>query len=354
MPKPRDCYVLVRGQYDKHGETVTAGLPAAFPPLPPGAPNNRLGLALWIASPNNPLTARVAVNRFWEKLFGVGIVSTTEDFGTRAEFPSHPELLDWLATEFVRLHWDMKAMLKEMVLSATYRQSSTLTPELARRDPENRLVARGPRFRLTAEAIRDQALAVSGLLVEKIGGPSVRPYQPDGIWDETNVYGNLRNYQHDKGDGLYRRSIYTIWKRTAAPPLMTLFDAPGRETCRVRRARTNTPLQALALLNEETYVEAARVLAQRMLTEGGSTPEARLAYAYRRTLGRLPTPTETKILLAGLQMRLTKYRAEPDAALKLVSTGDSPRDPKLDTAELAAYTLTASILLNLDETITKE
>jgi hypothetical protein len=354
MPKPRDCYVLVRGQYDKHGDPVTAGLPAAFPPLPPGAPNNRLGLARWIASPDNPLTARVAVNRFWEKFFGVGIVSTSEDFGTRAEFPSHPELLDWLATEFIRRHWDMKALQKEIVMSATYRQSSKVTPQLTRLDPENRLLARGPRFRLTAEAIRDQALAASGLLVEKIGGPSVRPYQPDGIWDELNVYGNLRNYQHDKGEGLYRRSLYTIWKRTAAPPLMTLFDAPGRETCRVRRARTNTPLQALALLNDVTYVEAARVLAQRMLTEGGSTPQARIAYAYRRALGRRPTPTETHILVAGLQRRLAKYRADPDAAMKLVSVGDTPRDPQLDVPELAAYTLTASILLNLDETITKE
>ena len=354
MPKPRDCFELIRGQYDKHGEKVTAGVPVAFPPLPRGAPANRMGLAKWIVDPSNPFTARVAVNRFWEKFFGTGIVATTEDFGTRAEFPSHPELLDWLATEFVRLKWDMKAIQKEIVLSATYRQSSRITPEKARKDPENRLLSRGPRFRLPAEAIRDQALAISGLLVEKIGGPSVRPYQPEGIWDETNVYGNLRNYKHDMGDGLYRRSIYTIWKRTAAPPDMTLFDVPGREMCRVRRSRTNTPLQALTLLNDVTYVEAARVLAQRMLTEGGATSEARIAYAFRRATCRRPTAPELQVLAAGLQKHLAKYRADRDAATKLVSMGDYPRDPKLDVADLAAYTLTAGVILNLDETITKE
>jgi hypothetical protein len=354
MPKPRECYVLVRGQYDKHGEPVTAGLPAAFPPLPANAPNNRLGLARWIAGADNPLTARVAVNRFWEKLFGIGIVSTSEDFGTRADFPSHPELLDWLATEFVRLKWDMKAMQREIVTSATYRQSSRITPELLKRDPENRLLARGPRFRLPAEVIRDQALAVCGLLVEKVGGPSVRPYQPDGLWDEISVYGNLHNYKHDTGPNLYRRSFYTIWKRTSAPPLLTLFDVPGRETCRVRRSRTNTPLQALALLNDTTFIEAARVLAQRMLTEGGTTPEARVTWAYRRALCRPPTPQEIQVLTAGVAKHVARYRANTEAATKLVRIGDAPRDPKLDVPELAAYTLTASVILNLDETITKE
>jgi hypothetical protein len=354
MPKPRDCYVLTRGEYDKHGAVVTAGLPAAFPPLPPGAPNNRLGLALWIASPDNPLTARVAVNRFWERFFGVGIVATSEDFGTRAEFPSHPELLDWLATEFVRLKWDMKAMQKEIVMSATYRQSSRITPDLLKHDPENRLLARGPRFRLPAEMIRDQALYAAGLLTEKQGGPSVRPYQPDGIWDEVSVYGNMHNYKHDTGQNLYRRTFYTIWKRTAAPPMLTLFDVPGRETCRVRRSRTNTPLQALVLENDVTYIEAARVLAQRMLTEGGTTPEARIAYAYRHLLCRRPTAQETAVLTTGLAKRLAKYRADTAAATQLVSEGDTPRDPKLDVSELAAYTVAASVILNLDETITKE
>lgn len=354
MPKPRSCFVLQRGQYDHKGEPVTAHLPAAFGALPPGLPNNRLGLARWIASPQNPLTARVAVNRFWEKFFGTGIVQTSEDFGVRAEYPSHPELLDWLATEFVRLKWDMKAIQKEMVMSATYRQSSQVTPMLEKRDPENRLLARGARFRLPAEVIRDQALAVSGLLVEKIGGPSVRPYQPDGVWDELSVYGNLRNYKHDTGEGLYRRSLYTILKRTSAPPLMALLDVPGRDTCRVRRARTDTPLQALALLNDETFVEASRVLAQRMLLEGGPTPTGRIAYAFRHVVGRRPTPAEIQILTSGVQNRLTRFRARPNDAAKLVAIGDTPRDAKLDIPTLAAYTTTASVILNMDETITKE
>lgn len=354
MPQPRDCFILIRGQYDKRGDKVTAAIPAAFGSLPKNAPNNRLGLALWIASPDNPLTARVAVNRLWEKFFGIGIVPTTEDFGTRAEYPTHPELLDWLATEFVRLKWDMKALQKEIVLSAAYQQSSKVSPALVQRDPDNRLVARGPRFRLPAEVIRDQALAISGLLVEKIGGPSVRPYQPDGVWDEINVYGNLRNYKHDKGENLYRRSLYTIWKRTAAPPMATIFDVPGREMCRVRRSRTNTPLQALALMNDVTFVEAARVLAQRMLTEGGTTPSQRLAYAFQRGLSRNPSAEEERILLSGLRRFQARYAADSRAALALVSQGDSQRDPKLDTGELAAYTMTASILLNMDEMVTKE
>jgi hypothetical protein len=344
----------VRGQYDKPGEKVTAGIPAFLPTVPPGKSNNRLGLAYWLVSPRNPLTARVTVNRLWERFFGIGIVSTLEDFGTRGEKPSHPELLDWLATEFVRLKWDLKAIQKTIIMSASYRQSSAVSPALLRRDPQNRLLTRGPRFRLPAEIIRDQALAVSGLLVEKTGGPSVRPYQPEGIWDETNVYGNLRNYMHDKGEGLYRRSLYTIWKRTAAPPNMTLFDVPGREMCRVRRARTNTPLQALALMNETTYIEVSRVLAQKVLSEGGRTPQQRITYAFRRALCRQPTSQEIKILTEGLQKRLVKYKANPEAATQLVSIGESPRDPKMDVSELAAYTLTMSIILNLDETITKE
>lgn len=354
MPKPRDAYLLIRGQYDKHGEKVARAIPAFLPPLPNDAPNDRLGLAKWIVSPQNPLTARVAVNRLWAMLFGTGIVATTEDFGTRAEFPSHPELLDWLATEFVRLKWDLKAMLKELVMSATYMQSSAVTADRLEKDPMNRLLSRGPRFRLQAEVIRDQALAASGLLREKIGGPSVRPYQPEGIWDETNFYGNLRNYKHDTDSGLYRRSLYTIWKRTAAPPNMTLFDAATRETCRVRRARTDTPLQALTLLNDETYLEASRVLAQRAMREGGSTPESRLAYAFRLVVCREPSEQELQILEQGLQKRIAKYKADPKAAEALTKLGDSPVDLKLDLAELAAYTVAASTILNLDEAITKE
>ncbi|HEY0075815.1 MAG TPA: DUF1553 domain-containing protein, partial [Abditibacteriaceae bacterium] len=274
--KPRPAFVLLRGEYDKLGEEVKPALPASFGNLPEGAPNNRLGLARWIANAENPLTARVWVNRQWEKFFGTGLVKTSENFGLQGEAPSHPELLDWLATEFVRLKWDMKALQKQIVMSAAYRQGSKVSPILLQRDPENILIARGPRFRLPAEVIRDQALATSGLLAPKIGGPSVRPYMPENVWDETSVYGNLRGYKADKGEGLYRRTLYTIWKRTAAPPTLLLFDAPARESCRIRRSTTNTPLQALSLLNEVTFVEAARVLAQKTLQEGGTSPEQRI------------------------------------------------------------------------------
>jgi hypothetical protein len=354
MPTPREAHVLIRGQYDHPGEKVTAALPKLFGAMPAGAPMNRLGLAMWMVKPDNPFTSRVAVNRFWEKFFGVGIVKTSGNFGSQADFPSHPELLDWLATEFVRLGWDMKGIQKEMVMSAAYRQSAKVTPELVERDPENRLLARGPRFRLQAETIRDQAMAIAGLLVEQIGGPSVRPYQPDGVWDEINVYGNLRNYKHDVGPGLYRRSLYTIWKRTSAPPGMTIFDMPSREVCTVRRARTDTPLQALALLNDVTYVESARVLAERMITEGGSTPEARIAWAFKRATARTPDEDEVAVLARGLASRIGRYKTDPAAAHKLISEGETKADPKIDPAELAAYTMTANVILNLDEVVTRE
>ncbi len=354
MAKPRDCYVLIRGQYDKHGPKVTAAVPSFLPPIPKGYKNDRLGLAKWIVDPANPLTARVAVNRYWERFFGIGIVATSEDFGTRSEYPSNPELLDWLATEFVRTKWNVKGFLKELLTSATYRQSSAVTPELVKRDPSNRLLARGPRFRLPAEVIRDQALNAAGLLVEKIGGRSVRPYQPKGIWDETAAFGNLVNYMHDKGEGLYRKSLYTIWKRTAAPPELTLFDVPSRETCRISRARTNTPLQALILLNDVTYVEAARVFAQRMIKEGGRSPKQRLDFAFKILLSRNPTAKEMQILEEGLARGVAHYKANRKAASQLLAQGESKNDPKIDPVELAAYTITASALLNLDETLTKE
>ena len=344
----------MRGEYDKKGEQVSAGVPAVLPPLPAGAPTNRLGLAQWLVAPENPLTARVWVNRTWEKFFGYGLVKTTENFGSQADPPSHPELLDWLATEFVRLGWDMKAIQKTIVMSAAYRQSSKVTSELVARDPENRLLARGPRFRLPAELIRDQALAASGLLVERLGGPSVRPYMPEGVWDETSRYGDLRGYKHDKDTGLYRRTLYTVWKRTAAPPTMLLFDSPTREICTVKRSRTNTPLQALALLNEVTYIEAARSLAQRMLTEGGATASERLTHGFRRVTGRTPDKADLAVLTAGLEKRLAKYRADADSAKSLLAQGEFKSDAKLDVAELAAYTVTANVLLNLDEVITRE
>ncbi len=353
LPAPRDAFILKRGEYDKPGDKVVRALPAALPPLPPGAPNNRLGLAQWLVSGEHPLTARVWVNRAWENFFGIGIVKTTENLGSQSEWPTHPELLDWMATEFVRLKWDMKAMHRLMVTSATYRQSSKVLPEHLAKDPDNRLLAHAPRLRLSGEELRDQALAVSGLLVEKIGGPSVKPYMPQSVWDETSVYGDMRNYKADTGEGLYRRTLYTIWKRTAAPPSMLLFDSPSREICTVKRSRSNTPTQALALLNEVTYVEAARRLAERMMTEGGSTPEARIAWAFERTTARKPDAFELEKLTTKLRERLTRFEQNPEAAKQLISQGASQPNAKLSPAELAAYTVTANVLLNLDECITR-
>ncbi len=363
MPQPRDAFMLIRGEYDKRGDKVTAALPAALPPMPDGQPMNRLGLAKWLIDPSNPLTSRVWVNRIWEKFFGTGLVKTSENLGSQSEFPSHPELLDWLAMEFVNgaknegRAWDMKALQKLIVMSATYRQDAAIvrsSPSASSADPDNRLLWRGPRFRLAGELVRDQALAVSGLMVEKLGGPSVRPYMPEGVWDETSRYGNLRGYKHDLGEGLYRRSLYTIWKRTAAPPTMLLFDAPSRETCVVKRSRTNTPLQALVLLNEVTYVEAARKLAERMLAEGGASPADRLAYGFRLATSRRPTAAELRVLLAGFQSDIAHFRETKDAAAKLIATGEFKADAKLNVEELAAYTLTANVLLNLDEVVTRE
>ena len=279
MPVPRETFRLIRGAYDRPGEKVERGLPAILPPLPAEAPNNRLGFAKWLVDPSNPLTARVAVNRFWQMYFGTGLVKTSEDFGSQGEWPSHPELLDWLATEFIRTGWDVKAMQKTIVMSATYRQTSRVTPDLLQRDPENRLLAHGPRLRLSAEMVRDQALAISGLLVEKVGGPSVKPYQPAGLWKELS--GGV-DYKQDTGADLYRRSLYTFWKRASPPPSMMTFDSVGREICSVRETRTNTPLQALTLMNDVTYLEASRALAQHMMTDGGTSPEQRIGFAYRR------------------------------------------------------------------------
>jgi hypothetical protein len=350
LPRPRDTFILVRGQYDKHGEKVTAAVPASLPPLPPGVPPNRLGLARWLVDPANPLTARVAVNRAWQMYFGTGLVKTVEDFGSQGEWPSHPESLDWLATEFVRTGWDVKALQRLLVTSATYRQSSRVTPDLLQKDPDNRLLARGPRFRLPAEMIRDQALAASGLLVERVGGPSVKPYQPAGLWRELADV----TYVRDTGPSLYRRSLYTFWKRTVAPPEMITFDAAGRETCIVRETRTNTPLQALTLMNDVTFVEAARVLAQRVMLEGGTTPEKRLTLAFRLATGRRPRPAEVRVLAEDFREQRARYRNDPGAAARLVSVGEFTRNDKLVAGELAAYTTVASLILNLDETVTRE
>jgi hypothetical protein len=354
MEEPRDTFLLFRGDYQKHGEKVTAAVPSFLPPLPEGAPHNRLGFARWLVDPANPLTARVAVNRYWQSYFGTGLVKTAEDFGSQGEPPSHPELLDWLATEFIASGWDVKAMQKAMVMSATYRQSSKATPEQRERDPENRLLARGPRFRLPAEVIRDQALAVAGLLTAKLGGPPVKPYQPDGLWEQLSVIENKKLYVLSEGDDLWRRSVYTYWKRTAPPPAMVTFDAPTREYCVVRRGRSSTPLQALVLLNDETFTEAARRLAERMIHEGGSEPSKRIAAGFRLATSRAPQPSEIDVLRAGLERRLTAYQHDRAAAAKLLSTGQAARDASLDAAELAAYTTVASVFLNLDEVITKQ
>ncbi len=369
MPVPRDTHVLLRGEYDKKGPRVTPGVPAALPPLPADAPNNRLGFARWLISNDNPLTARVAVNRLWQMLFGAGLVRTVEDFGAQGDWPSHPELLDWLAVEFRDSGWDVKHLLKTIVTSATYRQSSSIAdcglqiadsktnPQSAIRnpkskDPDNRLLGRGPRFRLPAEMIRDQALFVSGLLVEKVGGPSVRPYQPAGLVKE--LHGSAEDYVQDHGPSLYRRSLYTFWKRTVAPPELMTFDAANRETCVVRETRTNTPLQALNLLNDVTYVEAARVLAQRVLRGGDVTAEGRLARAFRLATLRMPRPQELAVLRAGLDQHLAEYRRAPEAARKLTEAGEAARPADADIVELAAYTAVCNLILNLDEVITKE
>jgi mono/diheme cytochrome c family protein len=353
-PNPRPSFVLIRGQYDKHGEKVTPGTPAILPPMAKDAPPNRLGMAQWLVSPDNPLTARVTVNRFWQQYFGRGIVKTAEDFGAQGEWPTHPELLDWLAVEFVRSGWDVKHMQKLIVMSAAYQQVSDVTPELLKRDPENMLISRGPRFRLDAEVVRDSALFLSGLLSEEVGGRSVKPYQPPGIWEAIGFNGsNTRDYKRETGINLYRRSLYTFWKRTAPPPSLMAFDAPSRETCVARRSRTNTPLQALVLMNDEQYVEAARHLAERIMTEE-ATPDKRLGLAFRLATARAPTENEQKVLLKVFDKHLQHYRSNADAAVKLLSVGESKRDPKFDPAECAAYTMVANLILNLDETITKE
>ena len=351
-PVPKETHLLIRGQYNRPGDKVQPGVPAVLPPLPPGAPNNRLGFGEWLVDPGNPLTARVAVNRFWQMLFGIGIVKTTEDFGVQGEWPVHPELLDWLATEFVRTGWDVERMLKLMVTSAAYRQSSRETPELIERDPENRLLARGPRFRLRADMIRDAALFEAGLLKERTGGPSVKPYQPEGLWKELAMQD--MEYVRSQSDDLYRRSLYTFWKRTIAPPMMVNFDAANRESCVVRANRTNTPLQALNLMNDVTFVEAARFIGQRMMREGGLDAASRLRYGFRLVVGRAPLASEEEVLRGSLAWHLDYFSGKPDAVTRYLEQGDSRADPGLDRRELAAYASVASLLLNLDEAVSKE
>jgi len=356
LGKPRDTYVLARGDYRNKTDKVNAGVPAVLPPLPKDVTANRLALAKWLVDPNHPLTSRVAVNRYWQILFGHGIVKTVEDFGVQGERPVHPELLDWLATEFVRNGWDTKAMLRLIVTSATYRQSSKVTPALFEKDPENRLLARGPRQRLQAELIRDNALAISGLLDSRIGGKSVKPYHPLGLWEEM-AFGDgfsEQTYVLSKGADLHRRSLYTFWKRTVPPAQMSTFDAPDREKCVARRATTNTPLQALVLMNDPTYVEASRKLAEHSLLNGGKDVSSKIEYAFRWATARKPSMAEVKVLRDLLNQQLARYRSDKKAASEFLKIGESAADANLDQTELAAWTMVASAILNLDETITKE
>jgi hypothetical protein len=350
LPQPRETHVLKRGAYDAKGDLVSAGTPERIFPLPAGAPRNRLGLAQWMTDPKNPLTARVAVNRIWKQHFGRGLVATVEDFGAQGRLPTHPELLDWLAGEFIRSGWDRKALHKLILMSATYRQSSVASPELVARDPDTSLLARGPKHRLGAEVIRDHALAASGLLVEKVGGPSVKPYQPAGVWEEA---GTGKSYTQDKGDKLYRRSLYTFWRRTAPPPSMLTFDATSREVCTAKRETTTTPLQALVLLNDPQFLEAARVLAEQTIRTHGDNLGARVDDAFRRLTGRTPQPREQEILTRLLTEQLDYFKTQPEAAAKYLAIGERPRDAALSAEQVAATTVMTSAVMNHDEFVMK-
>ena len=353
VPTPRMTYILERGAYDapKKDQPVQPGVPAALPPLPKDAPPNRLGLARWLVDPQNPLTARVAVNRYWQMLFGEGLVRTPEDFGSQGEPPTHPELLDFLAVDFVQHGWNVKRLIKQMVMSQAYRQTSRITSELLARDAENRLLARGPRFRLPGELLRDNALAAAGLLNLKVGGPSVRIYQPERLWEELAIDLKYSTFVQDHGDKLYRRGMYIYWKRSSPPPSMIMFDAPSREKCSLRRGRTNTPLQALVAMNDPQFVEAARVLAERSIHEAGVAPRDRIAYAFRLAAGVRPREATLELLTRAFEQERAIFQMEPDRAVKLLSIGEAPRDEKIDPAEHAAMTIVASMILNLDETL---
>jgi hypothetical protein len=349
LPAPKPAHLLKRGAYDAPGEKVTADTPKVLPPFPKAAPRNRLGLAKWLTDAENPLLARVTVNRAWQTMFGRGLVETTDNFGTQGARPTHPELLDWLAREFVRTGWDQKRLLKTIAMSATYCQSSKASPELLARDPQNELLARGPVKRLTAEMLRDQALASSGLLVEKLGGPSVKPYQPAGLWEEIAM-GRPR-YDQGKGDDLYRRSLYTFWKRTVPPPSLTTFDAADRSVCSVKRQSTSTPLQALVLLNDVQFVEASRFVGQRMLKEGGLTVGEQVAWAFRLVTGRAPSDKERAVLEKLFAEQKALFEKDPAAAKKLLAVGEKPGDAKLPAADLAAAAVLANVLFNHDEAV---
>jgi hypothetical protein len=350
MAKPRKTYILERGLYSKRKEEVTAAIPAVFADMPPDAPRNRLGLARWLVDPQHPLTARVTVNRLWAELFGQGFVKTTENFGVQGDKPSHPDLMDWLAVTFMESGWDVKAFMKRMLMSATYRQSSDVTPEMLNADPQNRFLSRGPRFRMPAWMIRDQALASGGLLVAKLGGPPVKPYQPDGLWEEFS-FGNIK-YKRGRGEDLYRRSLYTYWRRIVAPP--QFFDSSTRQTCTVKGNRTNTPLHALTTLNDPGYVEAARVLAERLLTMPDATVRDRIDTAFRFIMARGATDAEKDLLIQSIARLTGQFSTDKEAADAYLSVGDSIPSEDVDPVEHAAYASLCLALLNTDEALTKE
>jgi hypothetical protein len=351
-PEMAKAFVLARGEYDKRLDEVQPNTPAILPGFPEGAPRNRLGLARWLLLADHPLTSRTTVNRFWQEVFGTGLVRSSADFGVSGELASHPELLDWLAVEFRETGWNVKRLFKLMVTSAAYRQSAATTPDKLVKDNANRLLSRGPRFRMDAEMVRDYALAASGLLVRQIGGPSVKPYQPDGVWEAVSMGGNTNIYKRDSGENLYRKSMYWFWKRTAPPASMEIFNAPSRETCTIRRERTNTPLQALVTLNDPQFVEAARALADRAWEIGGPTDEARIDFVARRLVARPLSPQEMLIVKQSLADLQAYYGAHPEEAKQLIAIGDSkPRHP--DQAQLAAWTMLTNELMNLDEVLCK-
>jgi len=351
--EPRDTFVLVRGEYDKHADKVIPAVPEVLPPLPEGAPNNRLGLAQWLVDPAHPLTARVMVNRFWHQHFGRPLVMTAEDFGTQGELPSHPELLDWLAVEFIESGWDMKHIHRLIITSAAFKQSSAISPQALEIDPENRFLSHGPRYRLDAEVLRDSALFISGLLVEKMGGKGVKPYQPSGLWKAVAYPSSTTaNYKRDNGDALYRRSIYTFVKRTSPPPSMSTFDAPNREACTVKRERTNTPLQALAMMNDIQYVEAARCFAERVVEQSLPETEQRLNYAMQLATGRTLAEDELKLLGNLYTKHMATFKKNQEAAKGLIQTGEAPRISDATPEELASLTMICNLILNLDEIMT--
>ncbi len=352
--EPPKAYVLNRGEYDQRLDEVQPGTPEILPPFPQDLPRNRLGLAKWLLLAEQPLTARVVVNRFWQEIFGTGLVNTAGDFGVSGQLPSHPELLDWLAVEFRESGWDVKKLFKLMVMSAAYQQSALVTAEKLELDPDNRLLSRGPRYRMDAEMVRDYAMAACGILSPKIGGPSVKPYQPIGVWEAVAMVGsNTRDYKQDVDEALYRRSMYTFWKRSAPPASMELFNAPSRETCVMARERTNTPLQALATLNDPQFVEAARRLSEKALTQETTSFENRLQGIVMPLLSRNLTEVEVKIVQSTFDELLKYYQSNDEQAKKLSEVGESPTNEKLPAAELAAWTMTVNQLLNLDETLNK-